>query len=198
MKRKTKKMNEQEFESKRAIAPIISMVLLLGLAVALGTGVYLWQVRQTEKLGSSVVRFASGVMDCQELTFNVYARDGCTKTTVQNTGYFSADGFVVRSFSSFGDGSEVKEVFVKAKESDVLDLGLVNADRIEVMPVVKVEDELVGCKDRVREVFCEGLDDLQVLACETADDQGTCDSLDGSDIVTRDECCTYLSPKCCV
>ena len=74
LKRKTKKMKrgEPEFWSKKAIAPIVSFVLLIGLAVALGTGVYLWQVKQTEGISSGVVRYVSGVMECNEINFNVY------------------------------------------------------------------------------------------------------------------------------
>ena len=198
MKNKQRKLKkcEHDFESKKAIAPVISMVLLLGLAVALGTGVYLWQVRQTGELGEGVVRYASGVLDCYNLNFNVYSMDGCTSIKVRNSGYFGIDGFVVRSFSSFGVGSEVQEVFVSAQESGILDVGLVDAEKVEIMPVIKVDEELIGCKDKVREVNCDGLDDVQAEACETADSQGTCKLLDGSGIVTSQECCDYLS-KCC-
>lgn len=195
-KKKKAKKGKHDPESKKAIAPIISFVLLLGFAVALGTGVFLWQARQTERLGESVIRYASGVMDCQELNFNVRSRDGCTSIFVSNSGFFNIDGFVIRSFSSLGMGSEVEEAFVKAQGSDTLNVGLVDAEKVEVMPVVKLEGELVGCQDKVREVDCSGLDDIQVEACETADDQGTCDLLDGLGIVTCQECCDNLG-KCC-
>ncbi|MCG2718426.1 MAG: hypothetical protein L6408_06300 [Nanoarchaeota archaeon] len=195
-KSKTGKV-KHDFDGKKAVAPIISLILLLGLAVGLATAISLWQFEQTENLGSSMVRFASGVMECNEINFNVYAKDGCTKTTIKNGGYFNVDGFVVRSFSNFGAGSKVREdFFVKAQESDTLEIGLINADRIEVTPIIEVEGELVGCKDKVREAFCEGLDDLQAKACETADAQGNCNLLEGSGIVDKVECCDYLT-KCC-
>lgn len=194
-KKKAKKAKHDLDDGKKAIAPIISFVLLLGLAVALGTSVFLWHARQTERLGEGVIRYASGVMSCQELSFNAYSRDGCTKVVIKNNGYFSIDGFVVRSFSSFGIGSEVEQVFVKAQSSDTLSVGLVDAEKVEVMPVVKVEGESVGCKDRVREVDCTGLDDIQVEACNTADSEGSCHLLAGSGIVTCQECRDYLG-KC--
>jgi flagellin-like protein len=181
---------------KKGISPIIATVLLLGFAVALGTSVFLWQARQTEQLGKGLVRFASGVLNCQEVNFNAQSSDGCTKVSIRNSGFFDVDGFAIRSFSSFGAGSEVKTVFVKAQGSDVLELGLVNAEKVEVMPVVKVEGELVGCKDVVREVRCDGLDELQIVACNTADSKGTCSLLAGSGIVTCQECCNSLG-KCC-
>lgn len=193
--RKSKKV-EREVENKKAIAPIIATILLLGLAVTLGTSVYLWQVRQTESLSKGLVRFASGVLECDNINFNVYAKDGCTKTTIKNSGFFDIDSFAIRSFSGFGAGSEVKTVFVKAQESDVLDIGLINAEKIEVMPVVKVEGELVGCKDVVREVSCVGLDDIQAEACNAADSKRTCNLLDGLGVVACQECCKNLQ-KCC-
>lgn len=192
-----KSKKEHDSESRKAIAPIISTILLLGFAVALGTGVYLWHVGQTEKLGKGVIRYASGIMDCQNLNFNAFSSDGCTKVMIKNSGFFDVDGFVVRSFSSFGVGSEVKEVFVRAQGSTVFDVGLVDAEKVVVMPVVEVEGELVGCTDAVREVSCNGLDDIQVEACNVADSKGNCDLLDGLGVVTCDECCKVLK-KCCV
>lgn len=183
-------------KNRRGVGQIVSWILLLGLAVALGTGIFLWQVRQTEELGSSTIRFASGVMECQNLNFNAYSSKGCTEVTIKNSGYFSIDGFVVRIFSSFGVGGEVKEVFVKAQKSGVLSVGVVDAEKVEVMPVVSVEGELVGCQGRIKEVSCRGLDDIQVEACESADANGNCDLLDDLGIVTCQECCDNLE-RCC-
>lgn len=184
------------FETRKAVAPIIATVLLLGFAIALGTSVYLWQARQTESLSKGMVRYASGVLECDNVNFNVNAEEGCTKTTIKNSGFFDIDSFVVRSFSNFGAGSRMREVFIDAQKSDVLELGLVSAERIEVTPVVKIEGELVGCKDKVREASCDGLDDLQAEACNAADSKGTCNLLAGSGIVACAECCKY-SNKCC-
>lgn len=197
MENKVKKTRRgDEFNNRKAVSQIVSWVLLLGFAIGLGTGVFLWQARQTEKLSESVVRYASGVLDCQNLNFNVYSSDGCTKVMVKNSGFFDIDGFVIRSFSSFGVGGVVEEVFIKAQKEGVLDVGLVDAEKVEVMPVVKVEGELVGCKDVIREVSCKGLDDIQVVACNTADSQGTCNLLGGLGVVTCQECCDNLK-KCC-
>lgn len=193
-KNKTRK-HEKDICKRNAIAPIISTILLLGLAVAIGTAVYSWQVRQTEQLGKSMVRFASGVLECENINFNAQSSDGCTKVSIKNSGFFDVDGFVVRSFSSFGIGSEVETVFVEAQGSTVLDVGLVDAEKVEVMPVVKVEGELVGCKDVVRKVDCTGLDDIQMEACNDADSQGACSLLDGLGVVTCQECWKYLR-KC--
>ncbi|MDP2906483.1 MAG: hypothetical protein Q8O03_00935 [Nanoarchaeota archaeon] len=189
------KKSKHDCDSKKAIAPIIATVLLLGFAIALGTGVYLWQVRQTESLSKGLVRFASGILDCQNVNFNAYSSDGCTKVSIKNSGFFDVDGFVIRSFSSFGVGGEVEEVFVKAQGSTVLEVGLVDAEKVEVMPVVKVEGELIGCKDVVRKVACTGLDDIQKEACNSADNKGTCNLLDGLGIVTCQECYRHLG-KC--
>jgi len=187
---------KHDSHSRKAITPIIATVLLLGFAVALGTSVFLWQARQTESLSKGLMRFASGVLECDNVNFNVQAENGCTNTNIKNSGFFNIDGFVVRSFSKFGAGSKVREVFVKAQKSDVLKLGLVSADKIEVIPVVKVKGELVGCKDKIRESGCDGLDDVQAEACNTADNKGTCSLLAGSGIVGCEECCKY-SKKCC-
>lgn len=193
--RKAKK-SEHDYNSRRAVAPIVATVLLLGLSVALGVGVYLWQVRQTEGLGKGVVRFVSGVLECDNVNFNAVSEDGCTKVSIKNSGFFDVDGFVVRSFSSFGTGSEVEQVLVKAQGSAMLDVGLVDAEKVEVMPVVKIEGELVGCKDVVRKVDCKGLDDIQTEACNAAGSKGSCSLLEGLGVVSCQECCKVLK-KCC-
>lgn len=195
LKKSKKKKAEHDCDGRKAIAPVISFILLLGFAVALGTGVYLWQVRQAESLSEGVVRYASGILACQNLNFNAQSSDGCTKVSIKNSGFFDVDGFVVRSFSSFGAGSEVKTVFVQAQKEGVLDVNLVDAEKVEVMPVIKVEGELVGCKDMVRSVDCKGLDDIQTEACNVADSQGTCSLLEGLGVVTCQECRDYLG-KC--
>ncbi|MBU4501242.1 MAG: hypothetical protein KKA79_01520 [Nanoarchaeota archaeon] len=182
--------------TSRGIAPIVSWILLLGFAIGLATLISLWQIDQTEDFGSSVIRYASGIMDCNELSFNVYSSDGCNTVKIKNSGYFSIDGFVVRSFSGFGAKSDVKEVFVKAQESGELEFILVSADRIEVMPIVDVEGEMVGCKDKVIESSCDGLTELQEFTCEQADPDN-CGRLDGTGVVTCEECCENLE-KCCV
>ena len=181
--------------NKLAVSPIIATVLLIGFAVVLGTSVFLWQVRQTEELSEGVVDFVSGKMGCESVNLNVKAEDGCSSITVFNRGMFDIDGLVVRSFGQFGAKSVTNEVVVDVKKDASLSLGLVNADKIEIIPLLKSSGGLVGCKDRIVSVSCEGLTELQKFACEQADPD-SCGRLSGTGIVTCEECCTSLS-KCC-
>lgn len=181
---------------KKAVSPV-TIVLLLSLAIVISIDIYLWRVKQAEQPTESIFRLDSGVLDCQNLDFDAHSTDGCTKVLVENSGFFDIDSFIIRSFSSFGTGSEVKNVFVKAQESGFLDISIVNAKKVEVMPVIKVEGGFIGCEDVTKEIICTGLDDIQVEACNTADAQGTCSLLEGSGIVTCEECCVHLK-KCCI
>ncbi|MDP2907772.1 MAG: hypothetical protein Q8O03_07560 [Nanoarchaeota archaeon] len=181
--------------NKLAISPIIATVLLLGFAIALGTSVFLWQVRQTEELSKGVVDFVDAGMGCESVYLNVHAEDGCSSITVVNRGMFDLNGLVVRSFGQFGAKSVTDEIVIDVKKDASLSLGMVNADKIEVVPLLKSSGGLVGCKDRTVSVSCEGLTELQKFTCEQAD-PNNCDRLSGTGIVTCEKCCTSLS-KCC-
>lgn len=166
----------------------------MGFGVALGSTVFLWQSKYAKEVSGSLIRFVSG--ECEDFNFNAHSRNGCNKIVIKNVGYLRIDGFAIRSFSSLGMSSEIKEIVVKTEESTVLDVGVVDAEKVEMIPLIRVEDKLIGCQDKIRTVDCEGLDDIQMEACDTADSGGTCDLLGGLGIVSCEECCTHLE-KCC-
>lgn len=178
-----------ERDCKKAIAPIISFVLLLGFAIGIASMVYTFSVKQAETLSEKGVSFVSGKMGCENVYLNVKAEDGCSDVTVLNNGMFDVKGLVVRSFSQLGAKSVVDEVLVNVKKDTSLTLGLINADKIEVIPLLKVGKEFFGCKDKLVSISCEGLSALQEFACEQADPDN-CGDLAGTGIVTCEECNT--------
>lgn len=181
-------------KNKKGMA-IVSWVLLLGFVIALATGVFIWQIKQTEELSQGMVKSVSGEMGCEGVVFNVVSRDGCSSLTVSNKGYFDIDQFVIRVFSDLGVDAVVDETFVPVKESSVLNVGVATADKVEVIPLVKVSEGLVGCEQKSVEVSCKGLSEIQKVACEEAD-PNKCELLGGLGIVTCGECCAELG-LCC-
>lgn len=174
--------------NKVAVAPVIAFVLLLGLAVGIASMVYTFSIRQAETLGEKAVSFVESGMGCENVYLNVKAEDGCSDVTVSNNGLFDINGLVVRSFGRFGAKSVTDEIVIDVKKDASLSLGLVNADKIEIVPLLKSSDGLVGCKDRAVSISCEGLTELQKFTCEQASPDN-CDRLSGTGIVTCEECC---------
>lgn len=182
-------MKKRVAVNKLAVSPIIAFVLLLGLSVSIAIMVYVFSVRQVETLSEKGVSFVNAGMGCENVYLSVNSENGCSEVTVFNNGLFDINGLVVRSFSPFGAKSVVDEILVDVKKSASLSFGLVNADKLEVVPLLKVSDELVGCKGRMVSVSCEGLTDLQKFTCEQADPD-SCDRLAETGIVTCEECHT--------
>ncbi|MEK6984684.1 MAG: hypothetical protein AABX33_08985 [Nanoarchaeota archaeon] len=56
---------------------------------------------------------------------------------------------------------------------------------------------LIGCKESAKNEMPKTLSDLQVTACNKADEAKTCDTrLAEVGIVAKEDCCAYLR-KCC-
>lgn len=181
-------------KNKKGMA-VISWVLLLGFAIALATTIALWQVKQTEELSEGMIRFVSGGLQCENVQFNIQAKEGCSNLEVVNNGYFDINQFVVRGFSNSSVGAIVDKTSAPVKKLEPLNVGLINAEKAEIVPVIKVSDELVGCKDKTVEVTCKGLSEIQKFICEQADPD-KCDLLEELETVSQGECCTILQ-LCC-
>ena len=133
---------------KKGVSEIISWVLLIGFAVSLAAIVTMWTLRNTETTTEGVVKMVRGDIKCSEVFINL-AIDCTTKTlTVINNGKFKIDKLMIRA-----DGTiETIESNLMPGKEESLNIDFIN--NIEVIPLVKLDKEFIGCSDKAKEVEC--------------------------------------------
>lgn len=165
-------------KNKRGVGAIIAWVLLLGFTVALATMIFLWMKGQTETMSESTVEYVEGELQCQSVRINVVNTTGpiCENPDVHNVGYLNIKAVVVREICTDGSATSSKEphsINLQPKSSKTETLGeykttlsgfcsggadscllIIGCKKIEVMPILKIGERLVGCKDRTIVVEC--------------------------------------------
>ena len=138
----------KKIKMKKGVSEIISWVLLIGFAVSLAAIVTMWTLRNTETTTEGVVKMVRGDIKCSEVFINL-AIDCTTKTlTVINDGKFKIDKLMIRADSS----SETIEANLMPGKEQSLNIDFIN--NIEVIPLVKLDKEFIGCSDKAKEVEC--------------------------------------------
>lgn len=159
---------------KKGIGAIVAWVLLLGFSIALAMMVFTWATRQTETLGEGTVEFVEGEMQCQNIQINVkdetpdYPSSNCSVFDIMNVGYLELDDVIVREF--FIDGSvdstdktlsdPLQPKTSKSEEDETYKTKIdgfcpnPGCKKTEFMPVIKISNRKVGCKDRSIVVKC--------------------------------------------
>jgi len=134
-------------KNKKGAGTIIAWVLLLGFAIGLATTVFLWTTQQTEEMGKSAVKFVEGGMQCDNTMINVIKNTDCS-LTVKNSLYLNIEKVVLRNLeqviSKDCDGGSPLEV--KKEITCTESIGW--CGNVTVMPIIKVNDDLVGCKNK--------------------------------------------------
>ena len=138
----------KKIKMKKGVSEIISWVLLIGFAVSLAAIVTMWTLRNTETTTEGVVKMVRGDIKCSEVFINL-AIDCTTKTlTVINNGKFKIDKLMIRA-----DGTiETIESNLMPGKEESLNIDFIN--NIEVIPLVKLDKEFIGCSDKAKEVEC--------------------------------------------
>ena len=138
----------KKIKMKKGVSEIISWVLLIGFAVSLAAIVTMWTLRNTETTTEGVVKMVTEDIKCSEVFINL-AIDCTTKTlTVINDGKFKIDKLMIRADSS----SETIEANLMPGKEQSLNIDFIN--NIEVIPLVKLDKEFIGCSDKAKEVEC--------------------------------------------
>jgi flagellin-like protein len=159
--------------NKKGISPIIATVLLLGFAISLATTVFLWMKGQTETMSESTVEYAEGEMQCQNVRINVEKTGApvppdtsptCASLKISNKGYMTINQLAVRTFNPEGSKLYPQSPdtnYLNPQSSNCIppcgvktETGCSGCKKVEVMPIIKIGERLVGCKDRTVVVTC--------------------------------------------
>lgn len=136
--------------NKKGISEIISWVLLIGFAVSLAVIVTTWTLKNTEKTTEGVVKMVTGDMRCSEVYINLEV--DCVNKQLKaamNNGKFKISTILIRA----GSYNDKREIDLMPNDKIDLNIGF-NSESIEVVPLIKVDRELIGCSDKVKEVRC--------------------------------------------
>lgn len=149
--------------SKKGASAVVAWVLLLGFTIGLATTVFLWTTRQTEEMSKSAVKFVEGGMQCDDVMINVAVSVPCNLKII-NTRYLNISQLSIRKLlpadpKSFIYKDKVLEPQSKDKPVErytaSVDMNPVGyCGEVEVMPIINVDDELVGCKNKALKVNC--------------------------------------------
>ena len=145
--------------NKKGAGAIIAWVLLVGFTIGLATTVFLWTTRQTEELTEGAVRFVEGGMQCDNVMINVAVVDPakypecgvscCLK--IANTRYLNIEKVILRSLESVETDECCSPLNIK--EYAIIDKSGWSGN-IEVLPIIKVNDDLVACTNKAITIEC--------------------------------------------
>ena len=133
--------------NKRGASLVIAWVLLLGLSISLAIGVFSWSKLKTEALTDSSVTFVEGSLECNEVKLNVKKIGECASLDVYNRGKLAVEKIGISSLD--GSSSKVVDANLIPLQNKVFEYqGVKSKEGIEVLPIIRLGDELVACRDR--------------------------------------------------
>src|SRR3989344_6629314 len=131
---------------KRGASLVIAWVLLLGLSISLAIGVFSWSKLKTEALTESSVTFVEGSLECNEVKISIKKVGECDSLDVYNRGKLSIEKLGLSSLD--GSSSDVLDANLAPLQNKVFDYSGPNVEEgIEVLPLIRVGDDLVACRD---------------------------------------------------
>ena len=133
-------------ETKKGMSEIIAWILLLGFSISLAVIIFNWTRTHTEELTKSTVSFVEGKLECQEIAINVAANDDCSIITITNKGKLTIDQFAIRTFRQDYENTLIEATQLSPKQSK--QLNILSSNKIEVIPIVKIKEKLIGCNDK--------------------------------------------------
>jgi len=154
---------------KRGASQAVIFVLLIGFAITSAVLVINWSTKQTKDLTSSGVDFVEETIECDKVAINV--RDtseekDCSELIINNKGRLKIEKAVLRA---------------------------INDNEMEIIPIIKIDGKLIGCKEKSLYINCQGDfssesiivggSDLDLMPGEETSEQigicvpDTCDSL---------------------
>lgn len=146
---------------KKGASAVVAWVLLLGFSIGLATTIFLWTTRQTEEMSESAVRFVEGGMQCDNVMINVAKTPGtCTPLIITNTRYLNVEKVLLRQLSNpapnpvyckGGDKLKINDPAVSCPET-LIPNGWTG--KIEVIPIIKLDGDLIACKNKAITVEC--------------------------------------------
>ena len=134
---------------------IISWVLLIGLAVSLAVIVTVWTREQAEESIEGVVSKSESDYRCNEVSFNAVVDCNTGNVDVVNKGNFNIHRFIVHEYMKNGNTETLTKETAKPLEvgkntpQDLYTISQTgNIKSIDLIPVIKIDKEYVGCVER--------------------------------------------------
>lgn len=181
---------------KKGIGQVILWVLLIGLAVSSAVIYFNWMQKTTETLSESTIEYVEGGMGCAETYAKVSGIRGCSHIKVTNNGAYTLQKIALRIINNLGINSMVREGPIAPQESKEYILNVIDTKEMEILPIIKPADKLIGCEDKKFRVMCGGLTEIQKFTCKKVHYEDKCPLLENINIVTAGECCENLK-MCC-
>ena len=142
---------------KRGISELISYVLLLGLAIALGILVINWFKDQATTTITEIEATTETEMLCADVSLNGAINTDCSTgdLNISNRGYHKIDSIKVRSRINTNSNliSTNYNVNLNPGESQSLNINP-SVEQIDILPLIKLNDKLVVCTDRKVTIQC--------------------------------------------
>jgi|TARA_B100001971_G_C18247138_1_gene575153 hypothetical protein len=133
-------------KNKKGIGPIIAWILLLGFSISLAVMIFNWTRTQTEDLTESTINYVEGKLECQEVSINVVTNVECTEITINNRGKLNIEQFAIRVFRE-DEKTLISEDLLAPKASTTLP-PIIQFNKLQVIPIIEVNDKLVGCIEK--------------------------------------------------
>jgi len=129
---------------RKAIAPVISYVLLIGFAIVLAIIVSVWSKSFVQETTGESIETIEGDLLCREVRINANYNTGCTSINITNNGYIIIEKFAVNRLDPVS--SSIEETSLSPYESTIFTQSSSNS--VEIIPIVKVKNRLIGCADK--------------------------------------------------
>ncbi|MBS3117759.1 hypothetical protein J4430_02675 [Candidatus Woesearchaeota archaeon] len=137
------------FILKKGVGALIGWVLLLGFVISIGTMVFLSLRTHTTELSDRTVNYISGRLECSEININVVTAPSCSSFSVTNRGVLNIDQVAVRIYNGETPVGQT-QIFesVIAPHATVDYTPDSSGERIEVIPIVLIDNKPSGCLER--------------------------------------------------
>lgn len=138
--------------SRKGVGAVVETILLVGLAVTTGILVFTWSKGFTKELTEQNINFVEGKLECEEIFLNLIPKNACSTLNITNKGRLPISQLAVRVFDSNGNLIETKVEKISLSsnpEKNNMEIsGFSPGASVEIIPIAKIKNELIGCKEK--------------------------------------------------
>jgi len=136
---------------KKIAAAWISWVILLGFMASIATGIFIWGRKRAELATEITINYVEGNMECRKIRLDAECKTG--ELSITNKGLIGVDK--IKLFKKNEETkSEIIEDRILPGETKKINIGS-DFKKVEVIPIINVKDELIGCSDKKINLVCE-------------------------------------------
>lgn len=185
---------------KKAFSQIIVWIILIGVAVSSAVVYFNWAKETTETLAEKSIEYVEGGYACEETYMKASGVRGCSHITVTNNGMYTLQKIAFRIINNLGINSLIRDGLIPPQQTKEYILKVIDTKEVEILPIIKYHENLIGCKDQTKTLKCEGLTNVQKFTCKKVyyprTGEHKCDLLENLNIVSATECCENLNVCC--